>query len=117
MRYEKCSMKQAAVPRRVRGSKTGRPIMTLLDLLGRRMALRVLWELSQAQAPTTFRELQGAADTNPSVLNSRLKELREAGLVDHVEKGYCLTVLGESLLKSFLPLYSWAEGWAKRGGL
>ena len=29
----------------VRGSKTGRPIMALLDLLGRRWALRVLWEL------------------------------------------------------------------------
>ena len=29
--------------RRVPGSTTGRPIMALLDLLGRRMALRILW--------------------------------------------------------------------------
>ena len=28
--------------RRVRGSSTGRPIMALLDLLGRRMTLRIL---------------------------------------------------------------------------
>ena len=31
--------------RRVRGSATGRPIMALLDLLGRRMTGRILWEL------------------------------------------------------------------------
>ena len=30
---------------RVRGSRTGRPIMAALDLLGRRWALRILWEL------------------------------------------------------------------------
>jgi DNA-binding HxlR family transcriptional regulator len=87
--------------------------MVLLDLLGRRMALRVLWELSQAQTAMTFRELQTSAETNPSVLNSRLKELRAAGLVDHGERGYGLTELGHSLLKSFLPLYAWAEEWAK----
>ena len=28
----------------VRGSRTGRPIMVVLDVLGRRWALRVLWE-------------------------------------------------------------------------
>jgi DNA-binding HxlR family transcriptional regulator len=30
---------------KVRGSSGGRPIMALLDLLGRRWALRILWEL------------------------------------------------------------------------
>ena len=67
----------------MRGSRTGRPVMALLDLLGRRMALRILWELSRADAPLTFRALQGAADTNPALLNTRLKELRAAGLVVH----------------------------------
>ena len=62
----------------VRGSQTGRPIMALLDLLGRRMSLRVLWELAQAGQPLTFRELQAVAETNPSLLNTRLKELRAA---------------------------------------
>ena len=29
----------------VRGSATGRPLMAAMDLLGRRWALRILWEL------------------------------------------------------------------------
>jgi hypothetical protein len=66
--------------RRVRGSATGRPIMALLDLLGRRMTLRILWELREDRR-LTFRALQEAAETNPSVLNARLAELRSAHLV------------------------------------
>ena len=77
----------------VRGSKTGRPIMVLLDLLGRRWALRVLWELSRR--PLTFRELQSACgDISPTVLNSRLTELREADVVSATEAGYGLTPEG-----------------------
>jgi DNA-binding HxlR family transcriptional regulator len=97
--------------RRVRGSATGRPIMALLDLLGRRMALRILWELRET--PLTFRALQEAADTNPSVLNARLKELREACIVAHGPEGYALTPHGQKLLAAFLPLHAWAEDWAR----
>jgi len=43
--------------KRVRGSTTGRPIMVLLDLLGRRWTLRIVWELRDA--PRRFRELLG----------------------------------------------------------
>ena len=46
--------------RAVRGSRSGRPIMALLDLLGRRWTLRVLWEL-RADA-LGFRELQARCD-------------------------------------------------------
>lgn len=97
---------------RVRGSATGRPIMVLLDLLGRRMTLRILWELRNQNL--TFRALQEAAETNPSVLNVRLKELREAHLVAHEDAGYGLTPLGRELLETFLPLHAWAEKWARR---
>jgi DNA-binding HxlR family transcriptional regulator len=97
--------------RRVRGSATGRPIMALLDLLGRRMALRVLWELRDGHL--TFRALQQVADTNPSVLNARLKELREAHIVVHGSEGYSLTPEGRKLLEAFLPLHAWAEEWAR----
>ena len=69
--------------RRVRGSSTGRPIMALLDLLGRRMTLRILWEL------------------------------REAGLVEHGAEGYGLSPQGGELLERFLPLNAWADEWAK----
>src|ERR1700761_5051140 len=74
----------------VRGSQTGRPIMALLDLLGRRWALRVIWELRDG--PLSFRELQtrGGAISS-SVLNDRLAELREAGIVETTEAGYRLT--------------------------
>lgn len=93
----------------VRGSSSGRPIMVALDLLGRRGALRVLWELRDD--PLNFRALQDAAQTNPALLNTRLKELREAGLVEHEGGGYRLTQSGTDLLAAMMPLYLWAEQW------
>ena len=87
--------------------------MALLDLLGRRWALRVLWELRAG--PLTFRALREACDAvSPTVLNDRLRELREAELVSHDDsKGYALTPLGEELHERFLPLATWAERWAR----
>jgi DNA-binding HxlR family transcriptional regulator len=96
----------------VRGSRSGRPVMALLDLLGRRMALRILWELSRAEAPLTFRALQGAADTNPALLNARLKELRAAALVVHDGEGYALSEKGQTLLRLLFPVIDWADRWA-----
>jgi DNA-binding HxlR family transcriptional regulator len=93
----------------VRGSRTGRPIMVALDLLGRRATLRLLWEL-RGDGPLTFRALQDAAATNPALLNTRLKELREAGLVEH-DSGYRLTPDGRALLQAMQPLSAWAEAW------
>lgn len=93
-----------------RDTKSGRPIMLLLDLLGRRMALRILWEL-RGSDPLTFRALQVAAATNPSVLNTRLAELRAAGIVAHDGDGYTLTDAGRDLLRRLLPLHEWAEEW------
>jgi DNA-binding HxlR family transcriptional regulator len=98
--------------RPVRGSRTGRPIMALLDLLGRRMTLRILWELRERNL--TFRALQAAAGTNPSLLNVRLNELREARLVARDEGGYGLTQQGRELLETFLPLSAWADKWARQ---
>ncbi len=100
--------------RRVRGSESGRPIMALLDLLGRRWALRVLWELREERR-LNFRDLLAACGANPSALNTRLSELRENSLVDHdAGTGYGLTPLGRELLARFLPLHDWAEKWARR---
>ena len=99
--------------RPVRGSRTGRPIVVLLDLLGRRWALRVIWELRDARLP--FRTLQKACGgLSPTVLSVRLKELRENGLADLVEhEGYGLTPLGRQLLGLLLPLNAWSKHWAK----
>jgi DNA-binding HxlR family transcriptional regulator len=96
----------------VRGSQSGRPIMVLLDLLGRRMALRIVWELRDRAL--TFRALEAAVGTNPSVLNTRLKELRAAGLITHADEGYVLTADGRALLALMLPIAEWSVGWAKR---
>ncbi|MWV13530.1 transcriptional regulator [Pseudomonas sp. R-28-1W-6] len=95
----------------VRGSTTGRPIMALLDLLGRRWSLRVLWELHQA--PASFRDLQARCEgVSPSVLNTRLGELREAQLLENGERGYQLSALGRELVQQCLPLALWADNWA-----
>ena len=95
----------------VRGSRTGRPVMALLDLLGRRGTLRLLWELRDGHAQS-FRLLRASADgISPSVLNTRLKELREARLVELAEGGYGLTPQGMELMRHMKPLNRWAEAW------
>ena len=100
--------------KKVRGSRTGRPIMALLDLLGRRWALRVLWELREG--PLTFRVLQErSGGISPTVLNRRLAELKGAGVVEsRAKKGYVLTGEGENLLTALSPLSDWAKRWGKR---
>jgi DNA-binding HxlR family transcriptional regulator len=88
--------------------------MALLDLLGRRWALRVLWELRDG-ASLTFRELQArCGEISSSVLNDRLRELREAGIVDGEGPGYRLTREGTALLTALEPLGAWAKRWTRR---
>lgn len=95
---------------RVRGSRSGRPIMAAFDLLGRRWALRILWELRET--PASFRELRARCDdVSPSVLNTRLAELRDTGIVDATDAGYELTRLGTSLIGALEPLHTWAGRW------
>jgi DNA-binding HxlR family transcriptional regulator len=96
----------------VRVSTSGRPMMVALDVLGRRGALRVLWELRGASL--TFRALQSASDMNPASLNKRIKELRELEIIDHSGDGYHLTKHGRSLMAAFEPVQAWAETWARQ---
>ena len=83
--------------RAVRGSKTGRPIMALLDLLGRRWTLRIMWELREG--PLGFRALQQHCDNmSSSVLRQRLTEMLAAHLVvQQPDKAYALTELGDGV--------------------
>jgi DNA-binding HxlR family transcriptional regulator len=88
--------------------------MAALDLLGRRWALRVLWELRDG-TPLSFRELRERCDSmSTSVLNQRLAELRDAGLVDAGDGGYHLTRSGKDLKDAIAPLDTWAKRWAAR---
>jgi DNA-binding HxlR family transcriptional regulator len=88
--------------------------MALLDLLGRRWALRVLWEL-RLPAPT-FRAVQArCGGVSSSVLNRRLLELRDAGIVAaQQDAGYELTGEGIALLAALEPIDRWAKRWAGR---
>jgi DNA-binding HxlR family transcriptional regulator len=98
--------------RPVRGSRSGRPVRALLDLLGRRWTLRLLWEL-RAGPVRTFRELQErCGDVSSSVLADRLRELADAGVTERTETGYGLTDAGVDLLARLGPLEDWASRWA-----
>ena len=99
--------------RAVRGSTTGRPVMALLDLLGRRWTLRIVWELRDSAL--TSRALRDVCDdASPTVLQARLTELRQAGLVElQAGRGYRLTKLGRELMDTVLPLHRFAERWSK----
>jgi DNA-binding HxlR family transcriptional regulator len=93
--------------KRVRGSHTGKPIMAFLDLIGRRWALRILWELNSG--PARFRALQEATGASPSVINQRLRELKAWNLIASTEDGYALTPSARKLLDLLLPLHAWCE--------
>ncbi len=103
-----------AIPRPgkpVRGSLSGTPVMAVFDLLGRRWAMGIIWNLSRGAA--SFRNLQTSCESiSPSVLNSRLKDLREAGLIELTDDGYALTAIGEELFQLLKPFKEWSGKWA-----
>ena len=87
--------------------------MAALDLLGRRWALRVLWELRHG--PVGAHALRDLCDgMSPSVLYQRLRELTGAGLVVQTDdQRYELTELGRDLGAALQPLDRWARRWAR----
>lgn len=86
--------------------------MALFDLLGRSWALGVIWQL--ADAGLTFRDLQERCEgISPTVLNRRLKELRECALVTHDGNGYRLTELGRDLFVLLEPFGAWSQDWSR----
>ena len=86
--------------------------MAAFDLLGRRWALLILGELREG--PLTFRAVRDACGgVSPTVLNARLAELRDAGLLESTDEGYALTPVGRELGTALAPLEKWAHRWAK----
>ena len=64
--------------------------MATLDLLGRRWSLRILWELRDG--PLAFRALSEACGgISPTVLNTRLRELRDGEIIELSDEGYALS--------------------------
>ncbi len=97
--------------RPARGTRTGRPLLVAFDLLGRRWALRVLWELREDHLG--FRALQQRCEgMSSSVLRDRLAESVGAGLLETDDAGrYGLSRHGHALLEALKPLATWAEEW------
>jgi DNA-binding HxlR family transcriptional regulator len=91
-------------------------MLALLDLLGRRWALRILWELRRE--PASFGALQLRCDSmSTSVLSQRLGELREAQLVAKDVTGeYKLTEHGSRLLTRLDGIDEWTQQWARMLG-
>lgn len=93
-------------------SKETAAIGQLLGLLESRYAIRVLWALKDGHAQT-FRLLQDSVGgITPNTLNTRIKELREAGLLTHGTDGYAVTTSGADLLKRLGDLSAFAAKWA-----
>jgi DNA-binding HxlR family transcriptional regulator len=92
------------------------PTTALFDLLGRRWALRVLWELRDE--PASFQALQERCDSmSPSVLSQRLGELRDARLVEKGDDGaYRLTEQGSTLLDRLRWVEEWTAQWGGQRG-
>jgi DNA-binding HxlR family transcriptional regulator len=93
-------------------SRENAAIGQLLALLEARYAMRVLWALRDGH-PQTFRLLQDSVGgITPNTLNTRIKELREAGLMLHTGDGYSVTPSGADLLKRLGDLQPFAARWA-----
>jgi DNA-binding HxlR family transcriptional regulator len=91
--------------------KENAAISQLLGLLESRYCIRVLWALKDGHAQT-FRLLQDSVGgITPNTLNTRIKELREAGLVNHGSDGYVVTPAGSDLLKRMGELPAFAAKW------
>ena len=86
----------------------------LLDLLGRRWALRILWEFRAGSA--SFQELQARCDSmSTSVLSQRLAELADAQLVEKDPRGrYLLTEPGTRLLARMDGMEEWTRQWGRQ---
>jgi DNA-binding HxlR family transcriptional regulator len=88
-------------------------MLALLDLLGRRWALRILWELRTQ--PASFQALQRRCDSmSTSVLSQRLAELKDAQLIEKDQSGdYLLTEHGSRLLARLDGIDEWTQEWAR----
>lgn len=91
-------------------------IAEIIDLLSKKWVMRIIWELRDETL--SFRQLQQACgDVSPTVLNQRLKLLKEGQIVVlENPSGYQLTAMGRELLEVYKPLGEWAQRWQAQLG-
>ncbi len=95
-----------------------RPVENALELLGRRWALRLIWELRRSTL--SFSKLRQRTGISPSVLSSRLGDLVDAGVLERDSgRRYRLSGRGRELARLLYELNRWAEqaGVSSRGEL
>jgi DNA-binding HxlR family transcriptional regulator len=96
------------------GVKDNTAMIQLFDLLESRYAMRVVWALYDGH-PQTFRLLQDSVGgVTPNTLNTRLKQLRAARLVDHGQDGYRLTRQGVDMARRMTDMQLFANRWAQQ---
>jgi DNA-binding HxlR family transcriptional regulator len=82
--------------------------MILLDTLGKKWTLRIMWELRNG--PYTFRALQEACDMlSPTTLNGRIGDLKALEIIERQSTGYGLTEKGMELAETMIDLTRWAD--------
>jgi DNA-binding HxlR family transcriptional regulator len=85
-----------------------RAVESVLELLGRRWALRLVWELRRNAL--AFSDLRERTGISPSVLSARLGELVEAGVAERDgDRRYRLSGRGRELARILYELNRWAE--------
>lgn len=85
-----------------------RAVESILDLLGRRWALRLVWELRRNAL--SFSDLRERTGISPSVLSARLGELLDAGVLERdLVRRYRLSGHGRELARILYDLNRWAE--------
>ena len=87
---------------------TAKPVERALELLGRRWALRLVWELRRSTL--SFSELRERTGISPSVLSARLGELVEADVLEHdTGRRYRLSGRGRELARILYELNRWSQ--------
>jgi len=85
-----------------------RAVESVLELLGRRWALRLVWELRRSTS--SFSELREHIGISPSVLSARLGELVGAEILERDgARRYRLSGRGRELARILYDLNRWAQ--------
>lgn len=98
-----------AAKKTARASRRTQPVHVLFDLVSRRWAMHILWDLREHAAG--FRALRATSSMSPTMLSRRLTELKTAGLISETEAGYALTSKGQALADALGHLNSLADEW------
>ena len=89
------------------------PLPAVVDVLSRRGVLSVIGLL--ARGPASYRAIEKQVEVGGSVLQQRLRDLRQLGAVEIAESGeYRLSAEGRRLLGVLDRLDGWAKEWAAR---